>query len=76
MSTTTLTGRGNLTKYAFWLGAVGLTEKENQVKMYKKYCFRFIASLKKYCFRYITSLKRIRIKKRSGSATLLHSVIT
>jgi hypothetical protein len=35
MSTTKLTGRENLTKYAFWLGPVGPTDKENQVKMYK-----------------------------------------
>jgi hypothetical protein len=31
-----LTGRENLTKYAFCLGPVGPSEKENQVKMYKK----------------------------------------
>jgi hypothetical protein len=31
MSTTKLTGMENLTKYAFWLGPVGLTDKENQV---------------------------------------------
>jgi hypothetical protein len=35
MSTTKLTGMENLTKYAFWLGPVGPTDKENQVKMYK-----------------------------------------
>ncbi len=37
MSAKKLTGRENLTKYAFWLGpvAVGPTDKENQVKMYK-----------------------------------------
>jgi hypothetical protein len=29
----------NLTKYAFWLGPVGPTDKENQVKMYKKVLF-------------------------------------
>jgi hypothetical protein len=39
MSTTKLTGRENLTKYAFWLGPVGPTDKENQVRMCKKYCF-------------------------------------
>ncbi len=27
----------NLTKNAFWLGPVGPTDKENQVKMYEKY---------------------------------------
>ncbi len=51
MSTEKLTGRENLTKSAFWLGPGGPTDKENLVKMYKKYCFR-----------YISSLKRIRIK--------------
>jgi hypothetical protein len=35
MSTTKLTERENLTKYAFWLGPVGPTDKENPVKMYK-----------------------------------------
>jgi hypothetical protein len=33
MSTTILTGRKNLTKFAFWLGAVEPTDKENQVKV-------------------------------------------
>jgi hypothetical protein len=37
VSTTNLTGRENLTKYAFWLGPVGPVDKENQVEMYKKY---------------------------------------
>ncbi len=46
MSTTKLTGRENLTKYAFCVGPVGPTDKENQVKMYKKICFRYITSLK------------------------------
>ncbi len=46
MSTTKLTGRENLTKYAFWLGPVGPTDKENKVNMYKKDCFRYITSLK------------------------------
>ncbi len=42
MSTTKkLTRRGNLTKYASWWGPVGHTDKENQVKMYKMYCFRY-----------------------------------
>jgi hypothetical protein len=36
MSTPKLTGRENLNKYAYWLGPVGPTDKENQVKMYKK----------------------------------------
>jgi hypothetical protein len=37
MSTTILTGRENLTKDAFWLGSGGHIDKENQVKIYKKY---------------------------------------
>jgi hypothetical protein len=36
MSTTKLTGRENLTKNTFCVGSVGLTDKENRVKMYKK----------------------------------------
>jgi hypothetical protein len=36
MSTTKLTGRENLTKYAFCLVPGGPTDKENQSKMYKK----------------------------------------
>jgi hypothetical protein len=47
MSTTKLIGRENLTKYAFWLGPGGPTDKENQVKMYKKYFFRDITPLKR-----------------------------
>jgi hypothetical protein len=47
MSTTKLTGRENLTKYAFWLGPSGPTDKENQVKMYKKYCLRYNIFLKR-----------------------------
>ncbi len=39
MSTTKRIERENLTKYAFWLGPVGPTDKEDQVKMYKKQCF-------------------------------------
>jgi hypothetical protein len=35
MITTKLTGRENLTKYSFWLGLGGLTDRENQLKMYK-----------------------------------------
>jgi hypothetical protein len=47
MSTIKLTGRENLlTKKAFWLGPVGPIDKENQVKMLKKYGFRYITSLK------------------------------
>ncbi len=42
----------NLTKYAFWLGSVEPTDKENQVKMYQKYCFRYITG---------TSLKLLSI---------------
>ncbi len=34
MNTTKLTGRENLTKYTFWLGPVGPTDKENQVRVY------------------------------------------
>jgi hypothetical protein len=49
MNTIKLTGNGkeNLIKYAFWLGPGGLTDKENQVVMYRKYCFRYITSLKR-----------------------------
>ncbi len=47
MSTTKLTGRENLTKCAFWLGPGGPTDRENQIKMYKKYCFMYITSLKR-----------------------------
>jgi hypothetical protein len=36
MSTKNLTGRENLTKNIFSVGPVGPTDKENQVKMYKK----------------------------------------
>jgi hypothetical protein len=45
VSTTKFTGRENLTKYAFWLGPVGPTDKENQVKIKKKDCFRYSTSL-------------------------------
>jgi hypothetical protein len=37
MSTATLTGRENLTKYAFRSGPIRPTNKENQVQMYKMY---------------------------------------
>ncbi len=36
VSTTKFTERENLTKYAFWLGPVGPTDKENQVKIKKR----------------------------------------
>jgi hypothetical protein len=42
-----ITGKENLTKYVFWLGPGGPTDKENQVKMYKNYCFRYITFLKR-----------------------------
>jgi hypothetical protein len=44
--TTKLTGRENLTKNTFSVGPVGPSDKENQVKMFKKYSFtlRYIAS--------------------------------
>ncbi len=45
--TTKLTGRENLTKNTFCVGPVGPTDKENQVKMYKKYCFMYITSFKR-----------------------------
>jgi hypothetical protein len=41
-----LTGRENLTMKAFWLGPGGTTDRENQVKMYEKYHFRYIFSFK------------------------------
>jgi hypothetical protein len=47
MSTTKLTGRENLTKNTFCVGPVGPNDKENQVKIYKKYCLRYITSLKR-----------------------------
>jgi hypothetical protein len=37
MITKKLTGRENLTMYAFWLGHGRPTDKENLVKMNKKY---------------------------------------
>ncbi len=75
MSTTKLIGRENLTKYAFWLGSVGPTDKENQVKMYKKHQFRYITLLKRQgsgsnsWIRIRIKLKitiRIHIKVKSG----------
>jgi hypothetical protein len=63
MSTTEVTRRENLIMYAFWLGPVGPTDKENQVKMYKTYCFRYITSLKRQRFGYgSVSNSRIRIR--------------
>jgi hypothetical protein len=47
MSSTNLTGRENLTKYASWLGPIGPTDKENQVTMYEKYRSSYITSLKR-----------------------------
>jgi hypothetical protein len=52
---TKLTGRENLSKQTFCVGPVGPNDKENQVKMYKKYCF-----LVHYLFE--TVRIRIRIK--------------
>jgi hypothetical protein len=46
MSTTKLTGRENLTTYACCLAPGRPTEKENPIKKYKKYRFRYISSLK------------------------------
>jgi hypothetical protein len=45
MSTTKLTGRENGTN-TFCVGPVEPNDKENEVKMYKKYCFRDITHLK------------------------------
>ncbi len=42
----TINWKGKFNK-VFWLGPVGPTDKENQVQMYKKYCFRYIISLKR-----------------------------
>jgi hypothetical protein len=47
--TTKLTGRENLTKYAFWLGPIGPVTGKIKLRCLKK---------SSYCFRYITSLKR------------------
>jgi hypothetical protein len=60
MSTTKLTGRENLTNCTFWLGPVGPTDKENQVKMYKKYCIRYITHLKRQASGSVSN-SRIRI---------------
>jgi hypothetical protein len=59
MSTTNLTGRENFTKYAFWLGPVGPTDKENQVMMYKKYSFGYLH----YLFETVRIRIWIRIKQ-------------
>jgi hypothetical protein len=37
----------NLTKNTFCMGPVRPTDKENQVKVYKKYCFRYIIPVKR-----------------------------
>jgi hypothetical protein len=42
-----LKGRENLTKNTFCVDPVGPTYKESQVKVCKKYCFRYITSLKR-----------------------------
>jgi hypothetical protein len=47
MSTKKLTGRENGTKNTFCVGPVGPTDKEKEVKMYKKYFFVNITSLKR-----------------------------
>jgi hypothetical protein len=47
----------NLTKYAFWLGPAGPTDKKIKFKMYKTYCFRY----KKNLFGMVRI--RIRIKQ-------------
>ncbi len=39
------TGREDLTTHASWLGPGRPTDKENQVKMYKKYLFRYFTCL-------------------------------
>jgi hypothetical protein len=39
-------GRENLTKNTFCVGSIGPTSKENQVKVCKTYCFRYITCLK------------------------------
>jgi hypothetical protein len=62
MSTAKLTGSKNLTKYAFWLGPGGPIDKKNQVKMYKKSCFKVILG------QYLSETVRILILiKRQGS---------
>jgi hypothetical protein len=85
MSTTKLTGRENLAKYryAFWLGPVGPTDKENQVKMFKKYCFRYIIFFEMAGIRIWIRIKQSDLNpyqiekqdldpyKGSGSTTLL-----
>ncbi len=42
MSTAKWFGRENWTKNTFCVGPVEPTDKENEVKMYKKYCFRYV----------------------------------
>jgi hypothetical protein len=68
MSTTKLTGRENVTKNTFCVGPVGPSDKENQVKMYKKYRVPFLVH---YLFETVgsgsVSNSRIRIRVKSGS---------
>ncbi len=74
MSTTKLTGRENLTKYAFWLGHVGPTDKENKGKMYKSTMLGTLPLLNRKDPDPYQSDKQDPdqdpYKKRSGSATL------
>jgi hypothetical protein len=45
-----LTGRENLTTFTCWLGPGGSTDKENQVKLYKKDTVLGVTSLKQKGF--------------------------
>jgi hypothetical protein len=68
MSTTKLNGRENLTKDAFWLSPFGPTDKKNQVKVCKKYCFLYIISLKlQGSGSVLNSRIRIRTNLKAGS---------
>jgi hypothetical protein len=61
-----LTGRENLTKNTCCVAHVGPIDKENQVKMYKKYCFRYISSLKQQGSGSVSNSQiRIRIRLKS-----------
>ncbi len=69
MSPTKLTVRENLTTFACWLGHGRHTDKENQGKKYKKYCFSLkqqestsLASSRKRICTKVKSLIRIHIK--------------
>ncbi len=84
MSTTKISGKENLTTYASWLGPGGPNGKENQVKMYTKYRFRYITPLwnskdldpdQIVGSRYVSKWKvgSGPVSKWSGSATLLIS---